>query len=144
MVETWRLSWETYDFVEGLKEGFKKKYHWYMIFMKKGLGLFSYPELMYIGMTKRTVSERLLSKHDALISSLRDFKDRNIILGLGFLSSRKQLTPTTLKYIESAMIAKFKPRLNASGVTRFVPKGNIKIISEYPEDSGWEILNWEI
>ena len=115
-----------------------------MIFLKKGWGVFQYPELMYIGMTKNIVSERLLSKHDALASALRDFKDRDIVLGLGYLGSRKKLTPTMIKYIESAMIAKFKPRLNGSGVTKFAQKGSIKIISEYDDDSSWEILNWEI
>jgi len=143
-VETWRLRWETFNFEEGLKEGFKKKYSWYMIFHKKGFGFFSYPELMYIGMTKNTVSERLLSKHDALMSALRDFQDRNIVLGFGYLINKKSIPQSAVKYIESAMIAKFKPRLNAVGVTKFVPKGTIKIFSEYPSDNGWEVLNWEI
>jgi len=143
-VETWQLKWETFDFVEGLKEGFNKKYHWYMILLKKGLGFLQYPELMYIGMTTNIVTERLLNKHDALMSALRDFKDRNIVLGLGYLDTRKELTTSMIKYNESAMIAKFKPRLNGSGVTKFVQKGNVSIISVYEADNGWEVLNWKI
>ena len=143
-MENWQVKWKTFGFVDGLKEGFKKKYHWYMIFLKKGLGLFQYPELMYIGMTTNTVSERLLNKHDALQSALRDFQDRDIMLGLGWFDGRKELTNSTIKYIESSMIAKFKPRLNGSGVTKFIQKGNIHIVSLYEDDNGWEILNWEI
>ena len=124
MVETWRIEWETYNFEDGLKEGFKKRYKWYMILLKKeGFGFLTYPELMYIGSTKTNASERLLKNHEALKSAIRDFKNRSVVLGLGYLTSRKTLTEANIRYIESAMIAKFKPRLNAVGVKKFVPRG---------------------
>ncbi|OLS32417.1 MAG: hypothetical protein HeimAB125_09130 [Candidatus Heimdallarchaeota archaeon AB_125] len=142
MVETWKIMWDRYSFEKGLNEGFKKKYLWYMNFLKKGF--FSNPELMYIGMSKNSVSERLLSRHAALMSAIRDFKERDIVLGLGFLASKKTITPTKIGYIESAMIAKFKPRLNAVGVKKFVSRGTVKIFSSGTDDIDWDILNWEI
>lgn len=146
------IEWEVYQFFEGLQKGFNKEEEalWYMIFLKgKGLSTLKKPELVYIGSAyKQTVSERLLNKHDALQSAIREM-DRKIMIGLGYWvgggkkKNQKEISEGAVRGIESAMIAEFKPRLNGVGVKKY--KGSkIKIDSSYPNDEGWDVLNWVI
>jgi hypothetical protein len=115
-----------------------------MIFLQKEewLGISKKRELVYIGMTcEQTVSERLLNKHEALKSCLREM-DGNVIIALGAWGGRKKtIDKKAIKDIEHLMISTFKPRLNGVGVKEY--KGvQLSIISESEQD--WDELNWEI
>jgi hypothetical protein len=143
---TYKIKWEAYDLEKALKKGFmlEKNFLWYMIFLQKEewLGISKKRELVYVGMTcEQTVSERLLNKHEALKSCLREM-DGNVIIALGAWGGRKKtIDKKTIKDIEYLMISAFKPRLNGVGVKEY--KGiQLSIISESEQD--WDELNWEI
>ena len=124
----YEIEWEVSKFFEGLQKGFNKEEEalWYMIFLRgKGISTFKKPELVYIGSAyKQTVSERLLNKHDALQSAIREM-DREIMIGLGYWigggkkKNQKEISEGVVRSIESAMIAEFKPRLNGVGVKKY-------------------------
>ncbi len=145
----YNLEWEIFNFEDGLRAGFDQKYIWYMIFLKhKGIKKLTRPELVYIGMTLESVSDRLLNKHEAIKSVFREM-DRSIEFAFGFWvgggksKNQKTITEAEMKDIEAAMIANFKPRLNGAGVKGYTGKA-IGITSYCEIDSAWSELNFEI
>ena len=144
----YEIFWIYNDFENILREGFMKEYCWYMIFLwKKGLlfkeAIFGDPELVYIGKAvKQAVSDRLLRGHDQLIMCLRDF-DQKIVMGVGKSENPSTLSEEEIGNIESALIAKFKPRLNAHGLKEY--KGPRIIIRSRSNLLGecQDIFNWE-
>jgi hypothetical protein len=146
----YEIEWDVHKFFEGLQNGFDEMALWYMIFLKgKGLSRFKKPEMIYIGSAyKQTVSERLLNRHEALQSAIREM-DGEIMIGLGYWvgggirKNQKGITEGAVRSIESVIIAEFKPRLNGIGVKKY--KGTkIKVVSSYLDDENWEDLNWII
>lgn len=120
----YEIFWIYNDFENILREGFNEEFCWYMILLrKKGLvfkdAVFGDPELVYIGKAvKQAVSDRLLRGHDQLIMYLRDF-DRKIMMAVGKPENPRTLSEEEIGNIESALIAKFKPRLNAHGLKEY-------------------------
>lgn len=142
---TYKIEWKVFNLEEALRQGFKaeENFLWYMIFLEeKWLGMSKGHELVYIGMVcDQTVSDRLLNKHEALKSCLRDL-EHGIVIALGsWMGKEKSISKENIKNIEAAMIANFKPRLNGVGVKKY--KGPA-IVIESESDKDWDELNWDM
>lgn len=131
--KTVNLEWEYFpDFQEALHAGFDEDFGLYAIFLRRtGIKQFLKPELVYIGSTMKTVSERLLQSHEGLISALRDLGEEHYI-EFAFGAFTKPIDEALLRDVESALIADFKPRLNGVGVKSY--KGQPLTIESECED----------
>ena len=165
--QKYTIEWDYFDSLqEGLHNAFDERYNLYMLFLKKEgrAAKKQEPELMYIGMTTTTVGDRLLSKHDAFKTLLRDFDAQPISIALGRIKQEgisisdfrnvdseniedvefsKDFIKSTAEYVEYHLIAKFKPKLNGTGVKN-APKlaEGIIITSKCRDNPEWESLNW--
>jgi len=149
-IPIYEIKWDYFDdFEEALRFGFDAKYLWYQIFLRpSGLGFFKNPELVYIGTSTQTISDRLLGKHEALKAIYREM-DNDVSIAQGFWTgggrfrNQKTISSNVIKEIEAALIAEFKPRLNGVGVKGYQGK-TIGIISFCSEHTYLDSLNHEI
>lgn len=136
------------DFQKALSIGFNNNYYFYSIFIEKKLvrgfinKLVNDSQLIYIGSTVKTPSERLLKNHKIFQSILKDYgKDYNIYFAFGgFSDTNRIIDDELIRNIEFMMISHFEPELNKLDTVEYI----IKPIEISSTCEGFELLNFVI